>query len=134
MKLIKIPKGWQLLKQRTLEKAGDRITYDDGKEWVDSDYPRWGSPVSNVVQTIRRKAHKARKAAKRKPASAPAWGLEDNGSRIYVGALRRDGKVDSIAFTVDIHGHTDNSKAAHRAECRMIVRAVNEHFKRRTSK
>jgi len=63
-------------------------------------------------------------------ASTPTpWGIEDTGSTLWIGPMRRDnsGKVAEIVFHIDIHGMTENAKADHRADAAQIVRAVNSH-------
>ncbi len=61
------------------------------------------------------------------------WGIEEMSGHIYVGPLRPNStKLHEIAFMVDIHGHTENSKSDHRKECRMIVRAVNQYNRQRS--
>lgn len=52
-----VPKGWRLLKRGTIERAGDKMNYG-GPEWFTSHHCRWGTPVSDVVPTIRRIAKK----------------------------------------------------------------------------
>lgn len=63
-----------------------------------------------------------------KPDTPLPWGIEDTGSHLWVGPLRKDGsgKVSDIVFGVDIFGHTDASKAMHRKDVRFIVAACNE--------
>jgi hypothetical protein len=56
------------------------------------------------------------------------WGIEEMGETLYVGPMRvGQNKLHSIAFTVEMDGYTDKAKADHRAECGMIVKAVNAY-------
>lgn len=58
--MVNVPAGWRVLPYNTIEKRGDKITYDDGKTWLASGLNRWNSPVSSIIPTIRRIAKKRR--------------------------------------------------------------------------
>lgn len=53
------------------------------------------------------------------------WGIEETRTTLWVGPLRRDGKVNTIVTDFDVNGLIEEAEARNRADAARIVECVN---------